>query len=107
MTQDFDGAIRHFSRRPEVRRQRPALHQNLALTYELQGDLSEADPHWNRYFDLLDQRMPAPSDIPDYLQAVGLREHDAPGQRLQRKGEMVERRELHAACPSHRPKDAD
>ncbi len=42
----------------------PGLHQNIALTHELQGDLSQADPHWNRYFDLLDDQVPAPSDIP-------------------------------------------
>jgi tetratricopeptide (TPR) repeat protein len=28
--------------------------------------LSEADPHWNRYFDLLDDRVPTPSDMPNY-----------------------------------------
>ena len=37
----------------------------------MKGELSQADPHWNRYFDLLDKRMPAPSDIPNYLEAVG------------------------------------
>ena len=71
LTQDFDGAIRHFTAALKYAANDPRLHQNLALTYELKGELSQADPHWNRYFDLLDKRLPAPSDIPSYLEAVG------------------------------------
>jgi tetratricopeptide (TPR) repeat protein len=70
VTQDFDGAVRHFCAALKYAGNDPRLHQNLALTYELKGELSQADPHWNRYFDLLDQRIPAPSDIPNYLEAV-------------------------------------
>jgi Flp pilus assembly protein TadD len=70
VTQDFDGAVRHFCGALKYAGNDPRLHQNLALTYELKGELSQADPHWNRYFDLLDQRIPAPSDIPNYLEAV-------------------------------------
>ncbi len=70
VTQDFDGAVRHFLAALKYAGNDPHLHQNLALTYELMGDLSLADPHWNRYFDLLDQRTPAPSDIPNYVEAV-------------------------------------
>jgi len=32
---------------------------------------SSVSAHWNRYFDLLDKRVPGPSDIPNYLEAVG------------------------------------
>jgi len=71
LTQDFDGAIRHFTAALKYAANDPRIHQNLALTYELRGELSQADPHWNRYFDLLDKRLPAPSDIPSYLEAVG------------------------------------
>ncbi len=71
LTQDFDGAIRHFTAALKYAANDPRIHQNLALTYELKGELSQADPHWNRYFDLLDKRLPAPSDIPSYLEAVG------------------------------------
>jgi tetratricopeptide (TPR) repeat protein len=70
LTQDFDGAVRHFQAALRLAGNDPRLHQNLALTYELKGDLSQADPHWNRYFDLLDKRVRAPSDIPNYLEAV-------------------------------------
>ncbi len=71
LTQDFDGALRHFNAALRFAANDPRLHQNLALTYEFKSELSQADPHWNRYFDLLDKRVPAPSDIPNYLEAVG------------------------------------
>jgi tetratricopeptide (TPR) repeat protein len=66
LTQDFDSAVSHFSAALKLSPNDARLHQNLALAYELQGDLSQADPHWNRYFDLLDQRLPAPPDLPKY-----------------------------------------
>ena len=71
LTQDFDAALRHFTAALKYAGNDPRIHQNLALTYELKGELSQADPHWNRYFDLLDKRLPTPSDIPSYLEAVG------------------------------------
>jgi Flp pilus assembly protein TadD len=67
LTQDFEGALRHFGAALKTSPNDPRLHQNLALTYELKGDLAQADPHWNRFFDLLDTRVPAPSDVPKYL----------------------------------------
>ena len=41
------------------------LHQNLALAYEFQDRLDQAEFHWSRYFDLLDSRTPAPP-LPNY-----------------------------------------
>jgi len=67
MTQDFDSAIKHFSAAVKLAPNDPRLHQNLALTYELKGELAQADPYWNRFFDLLDERVPTPPDIPHYL----------------------------------------
>lgn len=67
LTQDFDSAIRHFSAAVKLNANDPRLQQNLALAYELSGDLQAADPHWNRYFDLLDRRVPVPADLPDYV----------------------------------------
>jgi Flp pilus assembly protein TadD len=67
LTQDFDGAVRNFQAALKLSPNDPRLHQNLALTYEFQGDLSSADPHWNRYFDLLGEHVPGPADIPKYL----------------------------------------
>ncbi len=67
MTQDFDSAIKHFSAALKLAPNDARLHQNLALTYELKGELPQADPYWNRFFDLLDNHVPVPPDIPRYL----------------------------------------
>jgi Flp pilus assembly protein TadD len=70
LTQDFDSALKCFSSAVKLAPNDARLHQNLAITYELKGDLSQADPHWNRYFDLLDGRVPAPPDMPRYLETL-------------------------------------
>jgi tetratricopeptide (TPR) repeat protein len=70
MTQDFDGAVRHFFAALKLNGNDPRVHQNLALCHELQGDMTKAEPHWNRYFELLDRRVPAPSDMPQYVNAL-------------------------------------
>jgi Flp pilus assembly protein TadD len=71
LTQDFESAARHFQAAVKQAPQDARLEQNLALTFELNGELTSADPHWNRYFDLLsDASPPAPSDIPHYLDAL-------------------------------------
>jgi tetratricopeptide (TPR) repeat protein len=66
LTQDFNGGINYFGNALKLSPNDPRLHQNLALAYELRGELSQADPHWNRYFDLLDDRVPAPPDRARY-----------------------------------------
>jgi tetratricopeptide (TPR) repeat protein len=70
LTQDFDGAINQFQNALKLSDRDPRLHQNLALAHELRSDLQSADAHWNRYFDLLDQRVPAPPDVPKYLNSL-------------------------------------
>jgi tetratricopeptide (TPR) repeat protein len=66
LTQDFHSAESHFAAALKLQANDPRIHQNLALCYELQGELSEADGHWNRFFELLDMRVPAPRDVPKY-----------------------------------------
>lgn len=65
-TQDYDSAVTHFSQALKLAGDDARLHQNLALTYELEGSLQQADPHWNRFFDLVHERIPAPDDLPGY-----------------------------------------
>jgi tetratricopeptide (TPR) repeat protein len=65
-TQDYDSAVTHFSQALKLAGDDARLHQNLALTYELEGSLQQADPHWNRFFELVTQRVPAPEDVPGY-----------------------------------------
>jgi tetratricopeptide (TPR) repeat protein len=69
MLQDYGRAAEHFAAALSLAGNDPWLHQNLALTYELQGRLDLADRHWNRYFDLLDRRTPVPPE-PNYLETL-------------------------------------
>lgn len=69
-TQDFDGAITYFSQALKLAPDDARLHQNLALTYELEGSFSEAIEHWNRFFDLIGEQLPAPLDLPNYQEGL-------------------------------------
>lgn len=53
LNQDFEGGVRHLSQAVKLLGSDARLCQNLALTHDLQGQLPQAEPHWNRYFDLL------------------------------------------------------
>jgi Flp pilus assembly protein TadD len=66
LTQDMEGGIVHFNAALKLTDNDPRIYQNLALAHELNGELAEADPYWNRYFDLLDDRVPTPADLPNY-----------------------------------------
>ncbi|MBY0227817.1 MAG: tetratricopeptide repeat protein [Gemmataceae bacterium] len=70
LTQDFDSALTHFNAALKLSPGDPRLHQNMAITYELQDDLQQADPHWNRFFDLFDKEGPSPRDIPRYRDSL-------------------------------------
>jgi tetratricopeptide (TPR) repeat protein len=67
LTHDFEGGVRQFTAALKLLPNDARLHQNLALAHELSGNLAEADPHWNRYFDLLGSHTPGPPDVPDYV----------------------------------------
>jgi tetratricopeptide (TPR) repeat protein len=69
MLQEFDRGINYFSWALKLAANDPWLHQNLALAYELKGQLDQADSHWNRYFDLLDRRVPTPA-VPNYRETL-------------------------------------
>jgi tetratricopeptide (TPR) repeat protein len=69
MVQDFDRAIRTFTAALKTASNKAWLYQNLALVYEFKGRSDQAETHWNRYFDLLDGRTPAPP-IPNYLELL-------------------------------------
>jgi tetratricopeptide (TPR) repeat protein len=70
LNQDFEQGIRHFTAALKLAANDPRLHQNLALAYEWQGELQQADPHWNRYFELLDARWPEPPDQDNYVEQL-------------------------------------
>jgi tetratricopeptide (TPR) repeat protein len=60
MAQDFDDAVRYFTRALKLAGNDAWLNQNLALAYEYSGRFDRADASWTRYFELLDARVPAP-----------------------------------------------
>lgn len=69
MLQDFDQAVSYFAAALGKVGNDAWLHQNLALAYEWLGRLEKAESHWNRYFELLDARVPAPA-LPRYLESL-------------------------------------
>jgi tetratricopeptide (TPR) repeat protein len=70
LTQDFTGAISSFRAAARLAGGDARLHQNVALACELLGELDMAEPHWNRYLDLLDEQLPVPPDRPHYREAL-------------------------------------
>jgi Flp pilus assembly protein TadD len=66
LNQDFESGARYFTAALTSVGNDPRIHQNLALAQEWKGDLGKAQPHWNRFLDLLDRRWPAPPDSRDY-----------------------------------------
>jgi tetratricopeptide (TPR) repeat protein len=69
MLQDYDMGVWYFDAALKKAGNDAWLHQNLALAHEWQGRLDRAETHWNRYFDLLDRRVPAPA-VPNYLEKL-------------------------------------
>jgi tetratricopeptide (TPR) repeat protein len=62
LCQDFPEGTLYFTSALRLAPDDGNIHQNLALAYEWQGNLVGAEPHWNRYFDLLERRLtPAPN----------------------------------------------
>jgi tetratricopeptide (TPR) repeat protein len=67
LCQDFPEGTLYFTSALRLAPDDGNVHQNLALAYEWQGNLVGAEPHWNRYFDLLERRLSPAPDSPDSL----------------------------------------
>jgi tetratricopeptide (TPR) repeat protein len=52
--QNFDQGVKHFQAALGWAGEDARLRQNLALACEWQGDMAQAELHWDRYFKLLD-----------------------------------------------------
>jgi Flp pilus assembly protein TadD len=66
LSQDFEKAVSSFAAALQIAPREPRVSQNLALTYELQGRLSDAESHWNWYLEVLDGRIPTPPNSTGY-----------------------------------------
>lgn len=62
LCQDFSGGVDQFQSALRLLGPDLALHQNLALAHEWDGDLEKAELHWNRYFDLQERRASGRDD---------------------------------------------
>jgi Flp pilus assembly protein TadD len=70
LNQDFDRGVQYFLSALKLAGKDPRIHQNLALANEMRGELAEAEPHWNNYFDCIDRRLPAPPGKKDYTEEL-------------------------------------
>jgi Flp pilus assembly protein TadD len=70
MNQDFDKGISYFAAAMKLAPKDARIVQNMALTHELNGALADAETHWNTYFDLIDDRLPAPPHQKNYLEQL-------------------------------------
>ncbi len=107
MTQDFDGGIKHFSAAIKLAPNDARMHQNLALTYELKGELPQADPYWNRFYELLHDGMPAPADIPHYIDHLAFESLGRLAARYSEKEKWTSALSYVQRAAQLRPNDAD
>jgi Flp pilus assembly protein TadD len=70
LAQDFDAGVQHFAAALRLSGNDARIHQNLALAHEWKHQLAQADPHWNRFFELLSNRLPVPTGWPDYIERL-------------------------------------
>jgi tetratricopeptide (TPR) repeat protein len=66
LAQDMDRGVKYFTAALRFAKDDARIQQNLALALEWQGQLLQAEPHWNRYFELLGPESPAPPGHADY-----------------------------------------
>jgi tetratricopeptide (TPR) repeat protein len=70
LNQEHEDGLRHFNSAARLSPNDARIQQNLALAHELLAQPSQADPHWNRFFDLLDNRLPGPRDVSNYPETL-------------------------------------
>jgi tetratricopeptide (TPR) repeat protein len=66
LDQDLETAVHSISAALKIMSRDARLSQNLALAYEMQGRLTDAEAHWNWYLEMLDGRIPTPPESPNY-----------------------------------------
>ena len=70
MNQDFDKGIGYFAAAMKLAPKDARIVQNIALAHELNGAIADAEPHWNTYFDLIDDSLPAPPHHKGYIEQL-------------------------------------
>jgi tetratricopeptide (TPR) repeat protein len=70
LNQEHEEGLRHFTAAARLSGNDARIQQNLALANEFLAQPSDAEPHWNRFFDLIDSRLPGPREIPNYSETL-------------------------------------
>jgi tetratricopeptide (TPR) repeat protein len=98
LTQDFDGAVANFNAALKWAINDPRV--------ELRGDPEASDPHWNRFFDMLDDQTPAPADIENYAESLAFESLRRLADRWQEKEKWTSALGYAQRANRHRPEDA-
>jgi Flp pilus assembly protein TadD len=67
MEQDFERGVNYLTSASRLAGQDGRVSHNLALAHEWLHELDQAEPHWNRFLDQLDRRVPSPPDLTSYV----------------------------------------
>jgi Flp pilus assembly protein TadD len=109
LNQDYGGGVRYLTNAVKLANTDARLAQNLALAHELHGEAAQADPQWNRYFDLLTAgadlpRPPGQVDYHDRLAYEGLLRL---GTRYSERERWTQALGYVQRAQRHRPRDPD
>jgi tetratricopeptide (TPR) repeat protein len=70
LNQEHEAGLRHFTAAARLSGNDARIQQNLALAHEFLAQPSQAEQHWNRFFDLIDSRLPGPREVPGYPETL-------------------------------------
>jgi tetratricopeptide (TPR) repeat protein len=66
LTLNFKSGLAHFHHSLAQAPQEPRLQQNMALAHEWNNQWALAEPHWDQFCSLINERLPVPPEIHDY-----------------------------------------
>lgn len=104
--QNAEGGMQFFRAAIQVAGEDARLYQNLALSCEWQGHLDQAEPHWNRFLELLDERWPGPNQHPD-LDGLRYETLDRLSGRFSEKENWSKAQRYLQRAQGYRPQDID
>jgi hypothetical protein len=96
-----------FTAALQIQNRDARLSQNLALTYELQGRLADAESHWNWYLEMLDGRIPTPPNSAGYRDRLAFECLHRLALRFSEKGKWTNALTFFQRAHQLRPQDAD
>ncbi|HKI35651.1 MAG TPA: tetratricopeptide repeat protein [Gemmataceae bacterium] len=109
LNQDFGGGVRYLANAVKLANADARIAQNMALAYELHGEVAQADPQWNRYFDLLTAGadLPRPPGQVDYHDRLAYEGLVRLGTRYSERERWSQALGYVQRAQRHRPRDPD